>query len=64
MSDVLTNNEGTIIALTVLTPAARQWIEEKCKPEPWQWVGDTFAVEPRYAGDIIQGMQADGLIVE
>ena len=64
MKDVQLDNSGSIVGLTPITPAAREWIKEHCQTEPWQWMGETLNVEARYAGSIVEGMQADGLTVE
>lgn len=61
--DVITDNFGSIIGITPMTPAAREWIDENCHVEPWQWLGLTLNVDCRYAEDILQGMVDDGLIV-
>ena len=62
--DVLVENHGSIFMFQPMTPAARAWIEEHVKPEPWQWYGGGLAVDPRYARDLADGMIADGLKVE
>jgi hypothetical protein len=31
--------------------------------EPWQWLGNGFAVEPRYLDGLIEGIEGDGLTV-
>ena len=41
--DAQVDKQGTIVAITPLTPAARQWIDANCKTESWQWVGDMLA---------------------
>ena len=64
MPDVLVDNFGSVVGITPMTPAAQEWIDENCQTEGWQWLGATLNVEPRYAGDIVAGMQADGLTVE
>jgi hypothetical protein len=64
MADVQVDNQGTIVAITPLSDAAREWLNENVQAESWQWVGDTLGVEPRYAGPLLEGMQAAGLTVE
>ncbi len=59
--DVRVENEGTIVLVRPLTTEARAWIDENVQTEPWQWFGGGLAVEPRYAHDLVEGMQADGL---
>jgi len=63
-ADVIVDRHGSIAGLTPMTLTAREWIEEHCQTEPWQWLAGTLNVEAKYAGDIVAGMQADGLNVE
>lgn len=62
--DLQVENHGSIVLLRPLTDAAKRWIDESINPEGWQWFGHALAVEPRYVGAILEGMQADGLIVQ
>lgn len=61
--DVITDNFGSIVGITPMTPAAREWIDENCQTEPWQWLGATLNVDTRYAGPILEGMAEAGLIL-
>jgi hypothetical protein len=63
-ADVIVENSSSIVSLTPITPAAREWIKENCQTEPWQWLGPTLNIDTRYAGNILEGMQADGLTIE
>jgi len=63
MADVLVRNEGSIIMLTPSTPEGKAWIDENLGLESWQWLGNSCAIEWRYAPDIIDGMRRDGLDV-
>ena len=63
-TDVMVDRHGSIVGLAPLTPAGREWIEAHCQTEPWQWLAGVLNVDMRYAGDIVTGMQADGLTVE
>jgi hypothetical protein len=54
---------GSVVGITPMTPAAREWIDEHCQTDPWQWLGLTLNVDCRYAADILQGMADDGLIL-
>ncbi len=62
-ADIRVNADGTIVLFTPLTAAGRAWIHHHTHSEPWQWLGDSLAVEHRYAGDLVQGMRKDGLKV-
>jgi hypothetical protein len=61
MPDLQIDNYGSISLITPLTAAGEEWVEANLKPEPWQWFGRGFAIEPRYAGAILQGALDEGL---
>ena len=61
--DVLTDSFGSIVGITPMTPAAREWLSENCQTESWQWLGATLNVDCRYAGDILDGMRDAGLTI-
>jgi hypothetical protein len=63
MADVLVRDEGSVIMLTPKSEKAKAWVDENLGLESWQWLGPSFAVEWRYAPDIVQGMMGDGLDV-
>ena len=63
-TDVIVENFGSIIGITPMTPAAREWIDENCQTEGWQWLGATLNVDFRMAADVLQGMIDSGLTVE
>jgi len=56
---------GSVAMVTPRTPEATQWIDENVPLESWQWIGGcSWACEPRYVDQLIEGMQQDGLKVE
>jgi hypothetical protein len=59
--DYHVTNHGTIVTITPLTQDAADWIDENVATEDWQWMGGALAIEPRYAGELLYGMQEDGL---
>ena|ERR1039458_5868484 len=63
MADVLVRNEGSVVMLTPKSVEARAWVDENLGLESWQWLGDAFAVEWRYAPNVVDGMIGDGLEV-
>jgi hypothetical protein len=63
-TDVFVANCGSIALLTPMTPSAHKWVEENVQVEPWQRMGASIACEPRLLDHLIEGMQADGLVVE
>ena len=56
-------NHGSLILIAPLTDEAKAWVTEHVAVESWAWMGPAFACEPRYAGDLLAGAEADGLIV-
>lgn len=60
--DVDVVNHGSLVGFTLLSDAAREWAEENL-PEDAPRMGPTIYVEHRYADDIRNGMEGDGLIV-
>jgi hypothetical protein len=62
--DVRVENHGSLFMFRVLTDAARAWVDEHVPTEDWQWMGNGFSVEHRYARDLAQGMLDDGLNVK
>jgi len=59
--DVKVRNEGTIWQFLPLTRAAKTWAKEYVPDAPK--LGNTFAVEHRFAPDIVSGLRNDGLVV-
>jgi len=62
-SDVRIDNQGTIVLVVPLTDRATEWIGQNI-PDDAQYFGKALVVEHRYAQDIVDGMAADGLVLE
>lgn len=60
--DIQLQNHGSIWLVRPVTDAGQNWIDENVTGES-QWFGGALVIEPRYVGDIVEGMQADGLEV-
>lgn len=54
-------DHGSIISITPLTDAAREWLDENALSEPWQWLGRVLCIEARVGGDLLFAMQEAGL---
>jgi hypothetical protein len=54
-------NEGSLALFDALTEAATSWIEENVA-DP-QYFGKALVVEARYARDLIEAMERDGLVI-
>jgi hypothetical protein len=62
VTDVLVNDDGSVVAFTLRTQAAQDWISEHTETESWQWLGrHTLVVDARFAEGLAEGMCADGL---
>ncbi len=63
--DVQVQNHGSLFTLTLLTPEARSFVDEYVLAPGYMFTGSrTLAVEHRYAASIVEGMQAEGLVVQ
>ena len=64
-ADVFVSNEGSLVLFTVETESARTWVGDNVQVEGYQWLGArSFAVDRRYAEDLMTGMVEDGLEVQ
>lgn len=61
--DFQVRNDGSIVLLQPVTDAGREWCEVHL-PEDCPTFGSSFAIETRYAGPILEGMDSDGLTYE
>ncbi len=55
-------NAGSLIMLTPVTAAAREWVEAHLPHHAQQW-GGAVAIEPRYIGPILDGIMDEGLVI-
>lgn len=55
-TNFMVTDEGTVVFITPVSDVARQWVDENLSLEPWQYLGDGFGIEHRYADEIIQAM--------
>jgi len=61
--DVLVENHGSVMLVLPVSETAKEWIHENVAADSWQWSGSALAVEPRYLGNLLEGMDADGLFI-
>lgn len=59
-ADFTVENHGSIVLLRPNTEAAREWLDEHISDDA-QTFGNAIAIEPRYVGDILYGIEGDGL---
>lgn len=62
-TDATVENHGTLCLVRPMTEAARDWLRDNVQ-EGAQYLGRALAVEPRYIGELVDGMTAAGLDVE
>ncbi len=60
MTDFLIADHGSIILITPVSEAARQWLDENVVSEPWQWLDGALCAEHRFAGDLVDEIAAAG----
>ena len=62
-ADVGVSGGGSVFLFSLLTVAAREWVEEHVSGDR-QFLGNGLAVEGRFAAALAAGMQADGLVID
>lgn len=64
MTDFQFFDHGSIVVLKAVTPSAQDWVDEHiATDDDTQYFGGGIVIEPRYAGDILDGIAADDLAV-
>ena len=58
--DYRVENHGSLALVYPISQDAKNWIDENVSSDS-QWFGGGLAVEPRYLGDLVDGMRAAGL---
>ena len=56
--------EGNIYMVEPVTQGAKDWVSLNLVLEPWQWLGNRFCVDQHYIENLMNGMQADGMILQ
>jgi hypothetical protein len=63
--DVEVVGDGSLVRLHLCTDKARDWVDAFVDAAPYMWLGDNvFCAEPRYAVDIVNAMQENGMVVK
>ena len=58
--DIEVHNDGSIFLFVPMTDAGEEWLRANTDG---MWLGGALAVEHRYARDLADGAQADGLVL-
>ena len=61
--DLIVTNHGSTTVINMVTPLARQWVEQNVDVPDWAWMGLGFACEPRMVEQLVEGAEAAGLEV-
>lgn len=61
-TDFTVSDQGSIVLLSIYTDAAKEWVAEHLPADATRW-GNAVVIEHRYANDIVEGIEADGLTV-
>lgn len=62
-ADIRLENYGSVTMLRPLTEDGRDWMRENVQAESWQWFGGALAAEPRMCVAVVDGAEADGLMI-
>lgn len=62
--DFLLANHGSVCILNAITAEACQWADDHLTDDALRWGPSGIVIEPRYVGDIVQGIVDDGLLVQ
>lgn len=61
MTDFTLMQHGTIAILEPVTAEAMIWADEHLPEDAMKWGDHGVVIEPRYLGDILDGIQQDSL---
>jgi hypothetical protein len=61
--DVRIEHHGSLYLLRPLSDAAASWFVDNVGGEV-QYFGGALVAEPRYVGELLQGLRADGLVAQ
>ena len=54
-------NHGSLVLVRPLTADVEAWLQEHTDG---QWFGNALVVEPRYVGDLVLGLVAEGFVAQ
>ena len=63
MADFIVDDQYTLILVKPVTPAAQEWANEHIQTPDVCWAG-SIPVEPRYATELIMGIEHAGFEIE
>ncbi len=63
MTDVEVTRDGSLIGFRPIGDDADKWFDDNVESEGWQWLGSVLWIDYRFANQIIDGLEGDGLTV-
>jgi len=63
-ADVTVIDHGSVVQFGPFSDRGREWVDENVETEGWQWLGNTFSVDHRYAPQLLHGFEGAGLSVD
>ena len=45
MTDVTYADQGSVVQITPVSPAAKEWIDDNVASEGWQWLGRSLCID-------------------
>lgn len=58
------NRCSSVVMFHVMNERARNFVESEFNLEGWQWMGDSFCVEPRFVDSVISSLEDEGFVVK
>ncbi len=55
-SDVHFYCDGSMVGLSPVSSAVREWFAENVQTEPWQWLGPTLWIDQRMAPPLLEAL--------
>lgn len=63
LKDAILERHGSIHILRPLSTKAWEWAQKHLDYESWQVVRDGISVDPRFSQEIMERMEAEGMII-
>ena len=61
---MIVDDQGTVVTFTPEGDFEYEWLMLNVESEPWQWLGKALVVDHRMAGDLLDGVQGAGFVIE
>ena len=64
MTDVIYADQGSVVQITPVSPAAKEWIDDNVASEGWQWLGRSLCIDWRYGALLLADLEDAGFVVD